>query len=380
MTILIGAHLDEGLVIMADSRGTAFNESNKINYFRDDLQKVFLIGPYVVGIAGDAFTGFEIIKYLILKFNNNYETFSGTPISNLRLDILQSCKNVYEEMNQDEDNKPSVTIILSGCNNLKNMENPEFKKQYKNESDISISSVLPLSISTENNSFMLTLTFPSGDIHDVDKGEYISIGSGKIFEEKISNMGATQFKQKDSEEFRIKLDDPNNKNNLFEENKDKTIDELWTRIAARVTTFFVKNKDETFNSIMHGYAMGSLEGVMARHVDTSNGLNVKLQVEDKYTFPIASFLESDSDCRYLVELSALCAAFYSKKWLEYLNVTIDSLKKKLTDLHILDNGCIYFIGMTYSRSHFWVLDFEKERAFRLVIPQLQYDLSTGLHL
>ena len=113
MTMVIGCHFPEGVVLLADSRASwVEGEKSQDTIYQDTLQKILpLAEGMVIGFAGDVACALAVMSHV-------HENVSTTPkLRNIRIlgtELGRYATNFYEQYCSRLTRKPPIELILAG--------------------------------------------------------------------------------------------------------------------------------------------------------------------------------------------------------------------------------------------------------------------------
>jgi len=181
MTIVIGAHLGDGVGIAADTRvsyGTAA--------FRDNALKVYLYPPYfIVGIAGDVMAAIHLLAHFYRRHFLNVSRRNGFRQAVNPLWMRQHLVDLYKQLECCRGFRFRLVIAaddtLEDFNARGALEPTMSVTHFHGASFGASASTLTDQRYRSGNRLLMGVAFPSGDIELAEPTEIISAGSGEKF-------------------------------------------------------------------------------------------------------------------------------------------------------------------------------------------------------
>lgn len=384
MTVLVAARLPQGILISADSRGTIANDSGDVIHIEDDMQKVFAIDRFIIGIVGNAYCGYAIVSYVARYFSKHWNETDGlAPLQRIHL-FEQLCFTAYQSVSNELAKMPILHLVVGSTD--------EYAFSHENTIDLkrvarNISSLTSaLKDSGNIASVLRVIYFPARQCRTINVGEYILLGSGRKFEELSHDFSVSAHRSLSQGTIDQELDSLNKKGKgyLIDHIPKDDIGEIWSSISARISMFFHRNNDDTFNMLLHGFVIQHDANIFARTFEFGTlafpgGAPIFTSRMQENT---ADFLNNAGDGAVITIPCALIAAFISKKWSNHLGIDAEYAKKGLELMKIIEGGStkINYVGMTHYDGSFLVLDFPSQKVFPLVGPSITHSLLAEMSL
>ncbi len=277
MTIITGGLFPHGVFILGDSRGVYLSEKGEVHDYVDDVEKIFLIGDSIIGIAGSARFGTKMIYILSELLSMLAKDVPNSEIKYLKYSIPYWLNCIYKELVKKYRSRPNVAFMLGLINDGKSRNcKPVLPVENKCADPIKTFGDTRsfIKYTTKRRTFneigmLISMKFPESSLHYMDCYGLFSLGSGSYFDNEMRKVNTILTRDFDCDKIDcLRKILPNNKDLFIDViGEDDDICEFFTSIGVRVKAVCKLINDIKFNECLHGYAIDSNGAIFARWIE-----------------------------------------------------------------------------------------------------------------